>query len=237
MKQQPLAIAFTPGEKWSYSGEAYSYLQAVVTHLTGAHVDQKVCGRFELGVEVCAAEPSIDAFMQRNVFRPFGMTSSGLVWTDRIERNVAWGHDPKGEPLKTSRKPTAPAVARYGAAGGLATTPTDYAKFLVEVITPKQPDAFRLTRASLAEMLRPQVKLSARRSWALGWTINHTTSGDIISHGGGNPGYSCFVAASVERKCGYAIMTNSEDTGFLEVIAKLISGDTLGNFLGAKLES
>ena len=32
-------------------------------------------------------------------------------------------------------------------------------------------------------------------------------------------------------------MTNSEDTGFLEVIAKLISGDTLGNFLGAKLES
>ena len=235
-KQQPLAIQFMPGERWSYSGEGYSYLQSVVARLTGARVNTQVCGKFEMGIEVCAMEPTIDEFMRRSVFGPFGMTSSGLVWTDHMERNLAWGHDPKGQPLKGSRKPAGPAIARYGVAGGLATTPADYAKFLIEIVAPKPPDAFRLTPASLAEMLRPQMKLTADSSWALGWKVHHTSVGEFISHGGGNPGYSCFVAASPARKSGYVIMTNSEENGFYGLITKLIAGDALGRFLGAPLE-
>ena len=50
-------------------------------------------------------------------------------------------------------------------------------------------------------------------------------------------GTRCFVAASVERKAGYVIMTNSEDVGFFGVIAKLMAGDALPRLLGAKLQS
>ena len=125
------------------SGEAYSYLQAVVTRLSGGRVNANDCGRFEMGVQVCAMEPSIDDFMQRNLLRPFGMASSGYFWTPSMEANIAWGHDPKGQPLKASRKPNGPAVARYAMAGGLSTTPTDYAKFLSEILAPRPSDAFR----------------------------------------------------------------------------------------------
>ncbi len=235
-KEEPLAIGFTPGEKWAYSGEGYSYLQAVVTRLTGSQINRKECERYEAGLEFCAMEPPIDAYMQRNILGPFGMASSGYLWTQKMEANIAWGHDPKGRPLASSRKPSGPAVARYGMAGGLCTTPTDYARFLVEVVAPKPPDTFRLSEASLRAMLRPQVNWKAQSSWTLGWEISHTETGDFIRHSGGNPGYSCFVAASVERKSGYVIMTNSEHVGFTEVIARLMAGDALPRLLGGKLQ-
>ena len=233
--EEPLKIQFTPGKKWSYSGEGYSYLQSVVTRLTGSQVNPKDCARFEAGVEVCATEPSIDTYMKANVLVPFGMTSSGYLWDEIMESHMARGHDEKGKPSGISRKPTGPSVARYGMVGGLCTTPTDYAKFVMEIINPKPSDAFRLNKDYLAEMLRPQVKRNTESSWALGWEINHTQNGDFLRHGGGNPGFACFVAASMERKSGYVIMTNAENSGYFGVIAKLITGDILSRFLGGKL--
>ena len=64
----------------------------------------------------------------------------------------------------------------------------DYATFLAEILNPKPADAFRITPASRSEMLRPQVRRNAASSWALGWEVNHTSGGDFIRHGGGNPG-------------------------------------------------
>src|SRR5262249_36477536 len=109
-KEEPLAIHFTPGEKWYYSGEGYSYLQSVVRHLTGGHVSPKDCARCEAGLEVCATDPSIDTYMKANVLVPFGMTASGYLWNDEMENHMARGHDEKGRPSEVSRKPTGPSV-------------------------------------------------------------------------------------------------------------------------------
>jgi CubicO group peptidase (beta-lactamase class C family) len=232
-KEKPLAIHFTPGEQWHYSGEGYSYLQSVVTHLTGK-VNQNDCAKFEAGLEVCATD--IETYMKANILVPFAMSSSGYLWDERMEKHMAWGHDEKGIRFEKRRRSSAPAVARCGMAGGLHTTPTDYAKFLVEIINAKPSDAFRLNKTSLQEMLRPRIKRNAQSSWALGWEINHTDSGDFIRHGGGNPGFDCLVAASVERKTGCVIMTNSQN-GYYGVIAKLITGETLPQLLRGKLRA
>jgi CubicO group peptidase (beta-lactamase class C family) len=229
-KEEPLKIHFTPGEKFSYSGEGYSYLQSVVTHLTGK-VNPKDCSTFEAGLEVCATD--IDVTMQTNVLAPLGMASSGYLWNDTMEKRKARGHDEKGNPTNIHRKPSGPAVARYAAAGGLCTTPTDYARFLIEVINPKRADAFRLNKASRRVMLRPQVKISDSMSQALGWQIPHTEKGDFICHGGGNPGFSCFVIGSVSRKSGLVAMTNA-DNGY-RAIDSLLRGDIIHQFLGVKM--
>jgi hypothetical protein len=39
---------------------------------------------------------------------------------------MAWPHDSAGRPLPKNKKTTHESVARYGAAGDLLTTPTDY---------------------------------------------------------------------------------------------------------------
>jgi len=183
--KEPLKINFTPGEKWSYSGEGYSYLQSVVAHVTGQF---------------------IEPYMKAHVFAPFGMGTTGYVWNGKMERLMARPHGEEGEPLKQNRA-TVEHVTRYGSAGELRTTPTDYARFVIEVISPKPPDAHRLRSDTLKEMLRPQIALPTpflglfRSSWALGWQILHTDTdrGDLICHGGDNAGFHSMHVGSVSR--------------------------------------
>ena len=227
-KKDPLAIHFLPGERWDYSGEGYSYLQSVMTQLTG-HVNSNDCRTFEDGLRVCATD--LDAYMKANLFAPFGMTSSGYLYQEGMARP----HDEKGT-MNSNRKASAVDAARYGSAGGLHTTPTDYARFLIEFLDPKPRDAYRLTADSLKEMVRPQVKVTDSISWGLGWAIEHKTAGgDIITHSGDNPGFKALTAASIERKAGFVVMTNG-DRGFDEIIVKVAKSEPMQRFLPVTLK-
>jgi CubicO group peptidase (beta-lactamase class C family) len=204
----PLRINFTPGSKWSYSGEGYHYLQSVVTKLTG-HVDEAQCGTFELDYRVCATD--FGEYMTANLLRPFGMTRSGYEWTPAMARNLARAHDKSGEPLPQQRA-TPLEVARYGSAGSLMTTARDYARFLIEVMQPKKADNYRLRETARQEMLKPQIDVPApvKASWALGWQVWHLDGGDVVLHGGDIDGWHSQSAFSPQRKTGFVILTNGE---------------------------
>jgi len=206
----PLRLSFTPGERWSYSGEAYWYLQTVVTRLLG-RVDTGNCSTFEDGLRVCATD--IGDYLKATVLTPFGMRSSGYLWNVDYETRAAQGHDVDGHMRKPRRRASAVDTARYAAAGGLHTTATEYANFLIEVLEAKPPDAYRLGRQMRDEMIRPHVKVDATSSWALGWQVFHGKTGDVISHGGDNPGFKAFVVASVPRRAAWAIFMNGDNAG------------------------
>ena len=212
-KEDPLRFEFTPGERWKYSGEGYHYLQSVVSRLTG-HIDLKNCEVFEEGYRVCATDFS--EYMTANVLRPFGMTASAYLWSDKIAEYKATAHDEQGRPME--RKHNTPAsVARYGAAGSLLTTSADYAKFLIEVMSQKPPDDYRLNSASLAEMLRPQIDVPSRvkMSWGLGWQIWHLDQGTLIAHGGDDTGFHSEAMFSPQTKSGFVILTNGDNGSHL----------------------
>jgi CubicO group peptidase (beta-lactamase class C family) len=222
-KSDPLRIQFSPGARWDYSGEGYSYLQSVMTHLTG-HVNRSDCRTFDDGVRVCATD--FDAYMKAHLFLPLGMKSSGYLYQEGMARP----HDNAGTMLD-DRRATAMDAARYGSAGGFHATPTDYAQFLIELIDPRPSDAFRLSAASLQEMVRPQVKVTDSLSWGLGWAIEHKQAdGDVISHGGDNPGFKAMTAASLDRKSAFVIMTNG-DRGFDDIIANVVMSEPMQRFL------
>jgi CubicO group peptidase (beta-lactamase class C family) len=205
----PLRINFAPGSKWSYSGEGYHYLQSIVSRLTG-HIDGTQCGAFEMGYRVCASD--FGEYMETNVLRPFGMTSSGYEWKPAMQRVLATPHDASGQPLPTT-PPSLPAIARYGSAGALMTTATDYARFLMEVMQPKPADDYRLNAASRKEMLRPQIEAEGspiKASWALGWQIWHLDPGTVVAHGGDFDGWHSQSVFSPERKTGFVVLTNGE---------------------------
>lgn len=191
---KPLAIQFTPGTERQYSGEGFSYLQSVVQEVTRVPFPE---------------------FMRVNVLEPLGMTSSRIVWDDEAYlRRVARGHDKDGtpivEPPRTAAE-KADALATYGAAAMLHTTPVDYSKFLIEIVDPKAPDAFRLNDGSLRDYLRPQFKRDDVTSSGLGWVIAQVGALSFFSHAGSAPGWQCESFASVGRKSGIVIMTNGDN--------------------------
>jgi CubicO group peptidase (beta-lactamase class C family) len=154
---KPLKIYFSPGEKFSYSGEGYLYLQRVVERVTG--------------------EP-LEAFMRRTVFEPLGMTSSCYVCPGDYDARAASGHDPSGA-VAVGRRP---AAAR--AYSGLHTTALDYARFMLAVVSGaglKKETAgqmlkrqVRLDESCFSCIERSPGRLSHTLSWGLGWALERT---------------------------------------------------------------
>lgn len=228
----PLKLDADPGKRFNYSGEGYYYLQSVITEVAGRTFPAP-CGRYEGDLEVCATD--FDAFMRRSLHDPLGMVSSGYVWREQFEDTAARPHDVQGKPL-AQKKPNAADVARYGAVGELRTTAGDYAKFLLAVLNQPTGDAF-LGVAMRNEMLRPQAKLDPAEkidgadSWALGWAVQSRPTGNVILHSGGQTGFRSLTMASVERKSGFVIFTNSDNGGWIcydttlgELLTPLLAG-------------
>lgn len=211
-----LRFEANPGERFSYSGEGYHYLQSVMTDVAGRRFPSP-CGRYEGDLEVCATD--FDALMQRSLLGPLGMGASGYEWRASFERSMARPHGVDGRALPL-KKPNAADIARYGAVGELRTTIADYAKFLLAVINLPAGDAF-LGAAMRDEMLRPQVKLDpagkidGADSWALGWAVQPRPTGHVVLHSGGQSGFRSLTMLSVDRKAGFVIFTNSDNGGHI----------------------
>lgn len=197
-------IHSTPGQQWFYSAMGYGYLQRIVEHVTGQPVED---------------------FMQAMLLRPFGMSNSSYDWNERYEKTAARGHDANGKRVpgqnfyelfrgfsaedKAKILRVQPEDAAPGAGFSLTTTPTDYARYLIEILKPSAGDTIHLSSGSLKEMLKPQIKISTPISWGLGWTIENGEAGNAFYHYG-NSGTSQHLAVGLkQQQAGVVIMTNS----------------------------
>jgi CubicO group peptidase (beta-lactamase class C family) len=201
-----LPIEFTPGSRNQYSGEGFSYLQSVVEEIT---------------------RRPFATFMQDDVLTPLGMASSRIGFIDGTDyaKQVARRHDQNGARIPDN--PVTPAeraegIARYGAAAMLMTTPGDYAKFLLEYLDPRPGDAFRLSEASRAEMLRPQITKTDNTWEGLAWALErHEGTPMLFTHAGQDAGYYCFTAGSTERRSGLMVMLNGDT--FVPFLMKMLA--------------
>jgi len=189
-----VSIYFTPGERFSYSGQGYIYLQRVVEQITGKSLNQ---------------------YMTEAVFTPLGMTSSSYVWRPDFDALTATGYDSDGKPTKLW-KPT-----EAGAASTLNTTANDYALFVEAVLTGKGLKPATLREMETPEIaLDPECRicikhepkqLSKNLFWGLGWGIERKDGTDALWHWGDNGSFKGFVMAEPKTKSGVVMFANSEN--------------------------
>ena len=193
-----LTINFEPGEKFSYSGEGYVFLQHIVAYLTGQ---------------------DLNGFMTQYVFTPLGMNNSSYVWRDEIDPQLANPHSALGE-VRKKRKP------RNNAAASLITTAEDFARFIAAVMN-KEGLSKEMSQAMLTSQIKiPHQEYPDSFSWGLGLGLEHSPQGDVFWHWGDNGDFKCFTAAYPKEKLGVVYFANSANGLSIaqEIVKQTIGG-------------
>jgi CubicO group peptidase (beta-lactamase class C family) len=148
-------------------------------------------------------EPYPD-LLERLVLGPIGMRDSAYEQPLSSERDkhAARAHSGGGRAMDTKWH-----VYPELAAAGLWTTPTDLAKFAIEIQkTALGRSSKVLTQASVREMLSPV----GVGDYAVGLAVTKMGQGWYFGHGGSNWGFQCDLIAHRLKGYGVAIMTNSD---------------------------
>jgi CubicO group peptidase (beta-lactamase class C family) len=143
------------------------------------------------------------------VLAPVGMTHSGYdqPLPAELDRRAARAHDGRGQ-VRDTKWHVYPELA----AAGLWTTPTDLAKFAIEVQLSLQGRSNKvLSRAMAREMVTPV----GVGPYAVGFSVSKLGEGWYFSHGGSNWGFQCDLTAHALKGYGLAVMTNSDAGGRL----------------------
>ncbi len=216
-KEGELAIHFSPGSRFSYSGVAYGMVQTIIETIS---------------------DQSCQSYIQTNIFDPFGMSLSTFTWDGKKNWPLAVGHDKDGQPVKKLL------WQKMIAGGSLHCSSVDYARFLTAVLQPKTDSPFYLSAELTKEMIRPYIQvnnsapwhddwpkpdytLNPDVGWGLGWGTQITADGSAIWHWGDNGVYKCFVVGFPDNGVGLVIMTNSKngDKLYERILSELSLGD------------
>ena len=204
----PLRTYFPPGERFSYSGEGFLYLQKAVEAITGER---------------------LHTLAERLVMAPFGMTRSSFVWDWRFDLNRACPHDDFGRPA-VGRKP-----GEGNAAATLQTTAADYARFLLRVFDGSRlrPETVQLWLRPHVEVrhAKPQSlgsvveDVATGVAWGLGWGLEPAE--EAFFHWGNNGAFKALTVGSIQSQDALVFFMNGASGLSLmpEIVSALMPGD------------
>lgn len=176
-----------PGSLWRYSGGGITVMQLLMSEMTGK---------------------PFPALMQELVLGKLGLKNSTFeqpLPTAKAAK-AAMGHRSNGELVK-GKFHTYPEMA----AAGLWTTPTDLAKFAIEIQKSKAGKSNKvLSQAMTMQMLTKQ-----SGDYGLGIGVGGEGDKANFSHGGSNEGFKCNLFAYSETGQGAVVMTNGDLGGAL----------------------
>ena len=211
-----LAIYFTPGTRYAYSGEGITLLQLVVEKVTGQTVAD---------------------LAEKRIFRPLGLTRTSYTWNPAFADDCAVGHDSGGYTLyKDDGTMGKPVFPKPFAAGSLVSSIADYARLIAYVMRPS------VWRDSL---LAPEIAIHStyqyptitkdtttendpiHLSYGLGWGLFTGRYGKAFFKEGHANGWQNYNVNFPTRGTAIILMSNSDNAEsiFRELLEKLI-GDT-----------
>ena len=172
-----------PMKEWKYSGGGFTIMQQAMIDVT---------------------HESFPKFLHNTVLAPIGMTRSTYEQPlpQSLRANSATPFQSDGKPIEGGAH-TYPEMA----AAGLWTTPTDIAKYAIEV----QHSLQGLTDHVLNTDMTRQMLTLGMGNWGLGLLIGGAKANPYFSHNGANAGFRNIFAAYEKTGEGAVVMTNGDN--------------------------
>ncbi|HTB10008.1 MAG TPA: serine hydrolase [Bryobacteraceae bacterium] len=181
-----IVVDTTPGTIWRYSGGGFVVAQLLLQDVTGQPFPK---------------------LMHDTVLGPAGMARSTyeqpLPPSRMPEAAMAYQRD--GQPVKGG-----PHVYPEMAPAGLWTTPSDLARFAIEI----QKDLAGRSGGVLSQAMAQEMLKPGMNKWGIGIGTGGEAAHPYFTHGGANEGFQCNLVA-YNSGDGAAIMTNSDNGGQL----------------------
>lgn len=177
-----------PGLRFRYSGGGYSVVQRVLMDIM---------------------QKPFPTLMRELIFEPLEMRLSTYEQPLSTEkwRSAATGHRSGGKPV-----PGKWHIYPEMAAAGLWTTPSDVARFALDLQFTKAGMPGQLLSPQMVnELLTPQCNAGNRGDIGLGVFIHGTGNQARFGHAGDNTGFNCQWVSLVHQGQGCVIMTNSDE--------------------------
>jgi CubicO group peptidase (beta-lactamase class C family) len=165
-------------------------------------------------------------FMQDELFKPLGMTSSTFILKEALSHpSFAKGH------TKDLAHPVAPIP--MVPAGSMYSTVKDMARFISFHLAGGKVNGKQVIRAeSLKAMYTPQYAIAGQLGgYGLGVTSQPWAGGTLLNHNGGGYGYSTSQIWMPEYQLGVVVLTNSAQGGSA---ASGLAYEALGAMIKAK---
>jgi len=194
----PIKVDIEIGSRFRYSGGGYTVLQQLLIDVLGRPFPHIVRDAVLIKLD-----------MSQSTFeQPLPQALAGVA---------ASGHRPDGS-VVPGKWHTYPEMA----AAGLWTTPTDLARFVLEIMSAKDGKSDRILSSVMVEMMLTPVK----DDYGLGFTVKGSGDNFQFSHSGGNEGFRCYLMAYPKRGQGAVVMTNSDLGGdFLPELLRSLSAE------------
>jgi len=187
---KPAVVEYFPGTKWQYSNIGYVVVQQILEDALGKPFSR---------------------IARETVFEQLGMKNSTFTYPlDRgLQANEAWPHDAEGTLREPEMVPSAPAH------GGLMTTPSDLARFTIELMRAYNGLSERLLSKEMARRMFTKVldldpeMFGIPLGEGLGVFLNGEEDNLVFAHPGSNsPGMNCWLFGYPRTGRGAVIMTN-----------------------------
>jgi len=183
-------LRWHPGSKFAYSNMAFEVLGDLVAKVSGE---------------------SFEDYVEANILRPLGMSSSTLLLKKADPAQVAAGHTRARD---GAVKPIAhyPYNRAHSPSSNLHSNVVDMARWMMANLNRGELDGRRILKRSTYDVMWKPAAETGKQGHrvAISWFLDDSKGKHLVVHGGGDDGFRTYVCLCPDRRFGVVMMTNSD---------------------------